>query len=97
MPGFVILTQFGELFDKRIDYIIVTSEDHRSVTLTEEEVARLGEWAVDEDYEDVLRKYVLLDKFGQRSVETLIRSEFVRCQEQATLNSSYGVSISVRI
>lgn len=97
MPGFDMLTRLSELFDKRVDYIIGTSEDYRSATLTEEEIAQLGEWAVQEEYEDVLRKYVLLDEFGKRSVESLIRSEFARCQEQATLNSSYGVSISVRI
>ena len=97
MPGFDMLARLSELFDKRVDYIIGTSEDHRSATLTEEEVAQLGEWAVEEDYEDMLRKYVLLAEFGQRAVESLIRSEFVRCQEQATLNSGYGVSVSVRI
>ncbi len=61
MPCFDMLTRLSELFDKRIDYIICTSEDHRSATLTEEEVAQLGEWIVQEEYEDVLRKYVLLD------------------------------------
>ena len=43
MPGFDMLARLSELFDKRVDYIIGTSEDHRSATLTEEEVAQLGE------------------------------------------------------
>ena len=64
MPGFDMLARLSELFDKRVDYIIGTSEDHRSATLIEEEVAQLGEWAVEEDYEDMLRKYALLDEYG---------------------------------
>ena len=34
MHGFDMLARLSELFDKGVDYIIGTSEDHRSATLT---------------------------------------------------------------
>ena len=96
MPGFDMLARLSELFDKRVDYIIGTSEDRRSATLTEEEISQLGEWAVEEDYEDMLRKYALLDDYGKRAVESVLRTEFNRAQEQGTLNSGQSISVSVR-
>ena len=96
MPGFDMLARLSELFDKRVDYIIGTSEDRRSATLTEEEVAQLGEWAVEEDYEDMLRKYALLDDYGKSAVDSVLRTEFNRAQEQGTLNSGQSISVSVR-
>ena len=96
MPSFDMLTRLGELFDRRVDYIIGSSEDNRSATLTEEEVAQLGEWAVEEDYEDMLRKYALLDEYGKSAVDSVLRTEFNRAQEQGTLNSSKSISVSVR-
>ena len=95
MPGFDMLARLSELFDKRVDYIIGTSEDRRSATLTEEEVAQLGEWAVEEDYEDMLRKYALLDDYGKSAVDSVLRTEFNRAQEQGTLNNSQSISVSV--
>ena len=96
MSGFDMLARLSELFDKRVDYIIGTSEDHRSAALTEEEVAQLGEWAVEEDYEDMLRKYALLDDYGKSAVDSVLRTEFNRAQEQGTLNSGKSISVSVR-
>ena len=96
MPGFDMLARISELFDKRVDYIIGTSEDRRSATLTEEEVAQLGEWAVEEDYEDMLRKYALLDEYGKSAVDSVLRTEFNRAQEQGTLNCSRSIFVSVR-
>ena len=96
MPGFDMLARLSELFDKRVDYIIGTSEDCRSATLTEEDVAQLGEWAVEEDYEDMLRKYALLDDYGKATIDSVLRTEFNRAQEQGTLNSSKNLFVSVR-
>ena len=96
MPGFDMLARLSELFDKRVDYIIGTAEDRRSATLTEEEVAQLGEWAVEEDYEDMLRKYALLDEYGKSAVDSVLRTEFNRAQEQGTLNCSRSIFVSVR-
>lgn len=94
--GFRYANHLSELFDKRVDYIIGTSEDHRSATLTEEEIAQLGEWAVEEDYEDMLRKYALLDDYGKSAVDSVLRTEFNRAQEQGTLNSGQNISVSVK-
>jgi transcriptional regulator with XRE-family HTH domain len=96
MPSFDMLVRLSELFDKRVDYIIGTSEDSRSAALTEVEVAQLGEWAVEEDYEDMLRKYALLDEYGKSAVDSVLRTEFNRAQEQGTLNNSMSISVSVR-
>ena len=96
MPGFDMLARLSELFDKRVDYIIGTSEDRRSAALTEEEVAQLGEWAVEEDYEDMLRKYILLDDYGKELVDAVLRKEFNRAMDQGTLNSKKGMSVIVR-
>ncbi len=96
MPGFDMLARFSELFDKRVDYIIGTSEDHRSITLTEEEIAQLGEWDVEKDYEDMLRKYALLDMYGKFAVDSILRTEFNRVQEQGTLNSDQSIFVSIR-
>lgn len=96
MPGFDMLARLSELFDKRVDYIIGTSEDRRSAALTEEEVAQLGEWAVEEDYEDMLRRYTLLDDYGRATVDSVLRTEFNRAQEQGTLNNSKSITVSVR-
>ena len=96
MPGFDMLARISELFDKRVDYIIGTSDDHCSAALTEEEVAQLGEWDIEEDYEDMLRKYALLDDYGKRAVDLVLRTEFNRAQEQGTLNNSMSISVSVR-
>ncbi len=95
MPAFDMLARLSELFDKRVDYIIGTSEDHRSAARTEEEIAQLGEWAVEEDYEDMLRKYALLDDYGKAAVDSVLRTEFNRAQEQGTLNNSQSISVSV--
>ena len=95
MPGFDMLARLSELFDKRVDYIIGTSEDRRSAALTEEEVAQLGEWAVEEDYEDMLRKYILLDDYGKELVDAVLRKEFNRAMDQGTLNSKKGMSVIV--
>lgn len=96
MLGFDMLARLSELFDKRVDYIIGTSEDHRSATLTEEEVAQHGEWAVEEGYEDMLRKYALLDDYGRAVVDSVLRAEFNRAQEMGTLNNDQSISVSVR-
>ncbi len=47
-----------------------------------------------EEHEDVMRKYSLLDDFGQKTIAAVLRVEFARCQEQGTLKS---VSVSVKV
>lgn len=96
MPIFDMLARLSELYDKRVDYIIGSSEDHRSAALTEEEAAKPSEWSVEEDYEDMLRKYALHDDYGKRAVDSVLRTEFNRAQEQGTLDSGWSISVSVK-
>ncbi len=96
MPGYNSLNQLSNLFEKGIDYILDSSINYRSAELTEEELSQLGEWAVEEKYEDVLRKYALLDDYGKAAVDSVLRIEFNRTQEQGTLNSSKIIFVSVQ-
>lgn len=96
-PQFETLNKLCDLFDRNLSYLVGSSDTPTPEVRTDENTDQLEAWAVQEDYEDVLRKYILLDEFGQRAVESLIRSEFARCQEQATLNSGNGVSVSVKV
>lgn len=65
-PSFEMFEKLTQVFDKRIDYILGTSDDPTPVKLNDMEVAQLGNWAMQEEYEDVMRKYSLLDDFGQK-------------------------------
>ena len=44
-----------------------------------------------------MRKYSLLDDFGQKTIAAVLRMEFARCQEQETLKSGKSVSVSVSV
>lgn len=96
-PQFETLNKLCDLFDRSLSYLVGSSDTPTPEVRTDENTDQLEAWAVQEDYEDVFRKYILLDEFGQRAVESLIRSEFARCQEQVTLNSGNGVSVSVKV
>ena len=49
------------------------------------------------EYEDVIHKRSLLDDFGQKTIASVLRMEFARCQEQGTLKSGKSVSVSVSV
>ena len=66
-PSFEMFEKLTQVFDKRIDYILGTSDDPTPAKLNDTEVAQLGNWAMQEEYEDVMRKYSLLDDFGQKN------------------------------
>lgn len=96
-PSFEMFEKLTQVFDKRIDYILGTSDDPTPAKLSDPEVAQLGNWAMQEEYEDVMRKYSLLDDFGQKTIAAVLRMEFARCQEQGTLKSGKSVSVSVKV
>lgn len=96
-PSFEMFEKLTQVFDKRIDYILGTSDDPTPAKLNDMEVAQLGNWAMQEEYEDVMRKYFLLDDFGQKTIAAVLRMEFARCQEQGTLKSGKSVSVSVKV
>lgn len=95
-PQFEMFDKLCTFFDRSMDYILGTSDDDRSFTLINEEVQQLGDWQVEEQYEDMLRKYTLLDDYGKDAVDAVLRKEFNRAQEQGTLNNSMSISVSVR-
>lgn len=96
-PSFEMMERLTDVFDKRLDYILGTSDNPAPANLNDDETAQLADWAVQEEYEDVMRKYSLLDEFGQKTITAVLRAEFARCQEQGTLRSGKGVSVSVKV
>ena len=86
-PSFEMFEKLTQVFDKRIDYILGTSDDPAPAKLNDMEVAQLGNWAMQEEYED----------FGQKTIAAVLRMEFARCQEQGTLKSGKSVSVSVKV
>ena len=96
-PHFDMLGKLYDVFGERFPYLIGSIDYPAPGEVVETETASSEGWVVQEKYEDAVRKYVLLDEEGQQSVESLIRAEFARCQEQATLNSGNGVSVSVLV
>lgn len=84
-PGFKVLNDLSDLFDKSIDYILGTSDDDRSVKLTEAEQSQLGAWQMEDDCRKVMRDYMSLDEFGKAAVENLIQMEKLRCMNQQTI------------
>ena len=96
-PSFDMLDRLSDVFDRRIDYILGTTDDPLPASKpTEGEVKVMGNWIIQEEYEDVMRKFTLLDEFGQKAVSAVLRAEFARCQEQSTLRSGRGVSVTVK-
>ena len=95
-PQFEMFDKLCTFFDRSMDYILGASDDDRSFVLINEEVQQLGDWQVEEQYEDMLRKYTLLDDYGKDAVDAVLRKEFNRAQEQGTLNNSMSISVSVR-
>lgn len=96
-PSFEMLEKLSEIFDKQLSYIMGTSDVPLAADLTNEDICQLGEWAIQEQYEDSFRKYITLDEYGQNAVDAIIRSEFARCQEQGSLKSTKGISVAVKI
>ena len=95
-PQFEMFDKLCTFFDRSMDYILGASDDDRSFSLINEEAQQLGDWQVEEQYEDMLRKYTLLDDYGKDAVDAVLRKEFNRAQEQGTLNNSMSISVSVR-
>ena len=84
-PGFKVLNYLSDLFDKSIDYILGTSDDDRSVKLTEADQSQLEAWQMEDDCHKIMRDYMSLDEFGKAAVENLIQMEKLRCMNQQTI------------
>ena len=96
-PNFETLNQLSEIFDKRIDYILGYSNDASSPKMTEEDIDQLGAWAAEDSFNETVTAYLRLDEYGKAAVESLIRAEMVRCNEQETLFPASGFSVDIRL
>ena len=96
-PDFEILIGLSDLFDVRTDYILGKSTDDSSAKLSEEETEQLGRWELESVYADLMKLYLSLDSFGQKDVETLIKSEAQRCKEQNTLQDVSNMAVQITI
>ena len=96
-PDFETLIGLSDLFDVRTDYILGKSTDDSSAKLSEEETEQLGRWELESIYTDLMKLYRSLDSFGQKDVETLIKSEAQRCKEQNTLQDVSNMAVQITI
>ena len=96
-PDFETLIGLSDLFDVRTDYILGKSTDDSSAKLSEEETEQLGRWELESIYTDLMKLYLSLDSFGQKDVETLIKSEAKRCKEQNTLQDVSNMAVQITI
>lgn len=96
-PSFEMFEKLTKVFDKRVDYMLGMSDDLIPTKPNDMEVSPRGNLAIQEEYEDLMRKYSLLDNFGKKTIASILRMEFARCQEQGTLKSRKIVSVSVKV
>ncbi|OQQ91803.1 hypothetical protein B6U55_07015 [Ligilactobacillus salivarius] len=96
VPGFKTLNDLSELFDKSIEYILGTSDDDRSVKLSDKQIDQLGEWEIQSDLIDICRQYLSLDEYGKMNVNLLIKRESLRCQDQGTSNDISHILIGLQ-
>ena len=96
-PDFETLIGLSDLFDVRTDYILGKSTDDSSAKLSKEETEQLGRWELESVYADLMKLYLSLDSFGQKDVETLIKSEAQRCKEQNTLQDVSNMAVQITI
>lgn len=85
-PGYEIINQLSDMFERRIDYILGYSDDDTSPKLSEKEVEQLGQWEMDDQMHESINMFMALDSYGRNAVQQLIHSEYQRCAEQGVLN-----------
>lgn len=95
-PGFEALEKMSEIFDRRVDYILGTSDDPSSPKLIEADIEQLGRWQTEEDFSEVVMKYLRLDERGKAAVETLINTEFNFCRAENNLLPREDFLLSIR-
>lgn len=96
-PDFETLINLSDLFDVRTDYLLGKSDDSSSIKLTDEDIDQLGRWELEDAFADIFKMYLSLDSFGKSTVESLIKSERLRCHEQSTLEDTSKIKISISI
>ena len=96
-PDFETLIKLSDLFDVRTDYLLGKSDDNSSIKLTDEDIDQLGRWELEDAFTNIIKMYLSLDSFGKSTVESLIKSERLRCHEQSTLEDTSKIKVSIAI
>ena len=97
-PEFETLDALLTLLDVQYDYLTGKSDEEVHNNHTEESQKQIAAWTIEDDISEGVMKYLSLDEYGKRAVESLLKAEFNRCQDQKTLydTSDYSVNIKVR-
>lgn len=95
-PSFEALEKMSEIFDRRVDYILGTSDDASSPRLSDADIDQLGRWQVEEDLSEIVMKYLRLDERGKLAVEALINAEFNFCRQANILLPREEFLLSIR-
>lgn len=95
-PSFDALARMSEIFDRRVDYILGNSDDASSPRLTDADIEQLGRWQTEDDFYEVIMKYLRLDERGKAAVEAIINAEFAVCRTEDTLFPRDNFLLSVR-
>ena len=85
-PSFEMLDALCTFFDKRMDYIMGTSNDNSPVNPTESDIG-------------LFQQYLALDDFGKEAVFSVINNEFKRCVTQKTTTltkEDYNLSFTIK-
>ena len=96
-PSFEALEKMSEIFDKRVDYIVGTSDNPASPKMSDADIQQLGRWQTEEDFSEVVMKYLRLDERGKAAVEALINSEFNFCRSENSLLPREEFLLSIRM
>lgn len=96
-PGFETLMRLSEIFDRSAEYILGNSDDAISSKMSEEDIEQLGRWTTEEDFAEVIMKYLRLDERGKAAVESLINTEFSYCRTENKLYPREYFLLSLRV
>lgn len=95
-PNFEMVDRICSLFDRRIDYVMGSSDDKTPYHVPEE-VINNALFEVESDLTEYALKYARLDEFGRRAVEAIIRVEYERCRSESTLADAEAYSGMIQI
>ena len=96
-PEFEALDALLTLLDVRYDYLTGKSDEECHNNQTEESKKQIAAWTIEDDISEGVMKYLSLDEYGKRAVESLLKAEFNRCQDQKTLYDASDYSVNIKV
>lgn len=96
-PEFETLDALLTLLDVRYDYLTGKSDEEGHNNQTEESKKQIAAWTIEDDISEGVMKYLSLDEYGKRAVESLLKAEFNRCQDQKTLYDASDYSVNIKV